>query len=218
MTTKNKSGKKNTIMGTVNLAGKAPAFFSAMDVLFAMWNVKPAKSDGLGPCINAENLGLKCYRRHGNWSTIRNINRPTLIDLTFADGHRVYTVIIALNDDAVILDIGGQASLMTINEVTPYWSGEFLVLWRPSSIYRRDLQFGMRGADVAWLRDKLPKTQGASAVSSEPDTFDVELRERVIAFQRSHDLIGDGIVTPLTLIHLNNIVDKSAVPVLTNNP
>jgi len=101
-------------------------------------------------------------------------------------------------------------------EIIPYENTS--VCPKGPDVRQRDLQFGMRGADVAWLRDKLPKTQGASADSLEPDTFDVDLQERGIAFQRSHDLIGDGIVTPLTLIHLNDMVDKSAVPVLTNNP
>ena len=163
---------------------------SAMNVLFALWNVKPATPGGLGPCADAEDLGLKCFRRHGSWSTLRNMNRPTLIDLNFADGQRVYAVVIALNGDAVILDRGGQAVLATTGEVTPYWSGEFLVLWKPSSVYRRDLQIGMRGADVAWLRKRLAEIQGEFPDTMHTDTtdadmFDAGLRERIIAFSEA---------------------------------
>ena len=208
-------GKLETVIRRPGIAGDLG---SAMAVLFAMWNVKPATSGGLDPCAEAETFGLKCYRRHGNWSTLRNMNRPTLIDLQFADGHRVYTVVIALSGDAVILNLGGQTVLASTDEVTRYWSGEILVLWKPSPVYRRDLQIGMRGADVAWLRKRLAEIQGEPADTAYGDTFDTGLQERVIAFQRSRELIGDGLVNPMTLIHLNALSEDMAVPVLRNEP
>lgn len=198
--------------------GMASDLKSAMAVLFAAWNVKPATPSGLGPCEDAKVLSLNCYRRHGNWSTVRNLNRPTLIDLKFADGHQVYTVVVALNGETIVLDLGGQAIFATVDEVTPYWSGEFLVLWKPPAVYRRDLQFGMRGTDVAWLRNRLAEIRGEAADTASADTFDTNLRERVIAFQRSRGLFADGTVNPMTLIHLNPPTGNFAVPVLMNKP
>ncbi len=207
--------KLQTLMRRPDLAGDLE---SGMAVLFAMWNVKPETSGGIGGCAGAENLGLKCYRRYGTWSTLRNINRPTLINLKNTEGRWVHGVVIALNGDAVILDFGGQAVLATTDEVTPYWSGEFLVLWKPPSLDWRNLHFGMRGADVAWIRKRLAEIQGGPAVTVDADTFDGGLKDRVIAFQRGRDLSGDGIVTPMTLIHLNTAAGVLDVPVLRNEP
>ena len=208
-------GNLETLIRRPEMAGDLE---SAMAVLFAMWNVTPATSGVLGPCADSEIRGLKCYRQHGTWSNLRNINRPTLIDLEGADGRRVYAVVIALNGDAVVLNLGNQAILATTDEVTPLWSGEFLVLWKPSSVYRRDLRVGMRGADVAWLRKRLAKIQGEPADTADADTFDAGLKERGIAFQRSRDILGDGIVSSVTLINLNALTGNSAGPVLKNGP
>ena len=207
--------KFQTLMRRPDLAGDLE---SGMAALFAMWTVKPETSGGIGACAGAENLGLLCYRRHGTWSTLRTINRPTMINLENMEGQRVYAVVIALNGDAVILDFGGQAVLATTEQVTPYWSGELLVLWKPPSLYRRNLQFGMRGADVAWFRNRLSEFQGEPQSMADADTFDAGLKDRVIAFQRSRDLLDDGIVTPMTLIHLNTLAGDLDVPVLRNEP
>ena len=70
---------------------------------------------------------------------------------------------------------------------------------------------GHRGADVAWLKGRLADLRGeppdAAAGTAAEAVFDAALEAQVIAFQRGHALVIDGIVGPRTMIQLSNAAD-----------
>ena len=45
--------------------------------------------------------------------------------------------------------------------------------------------------------------------------FDYQLQKQVLAFQRKHGLVPDGIVGKNTIVHLNTAIDRENVPRLT---
>ena len=88
----------------------------------------------------------------------------------------------------------------------------------PSPVYRRNLQPGMQGDDVVWLRNSLAEIRGETPDAPNSEDFDGELKDRVIAFQRSRALADTGIVDTLTLIHLNTMANDPSVPLLNRQP
>lgn len=72
------------------------------------------------------------------------------------------------------------------------------------------LAVGSRGSSVLMLRERLAILDGQpTAPSAEPERFDTELHEAVIAFQRRSGLLSDGVVGPATLAALNGQGDTS---------
>ena len=190
-------------------------FRAAMASLFTLWDATPP---GLDTCTEARAAGLRCLQKQGAWPALEDINRPTLIGLLSPDGKREFAVVSSLDGTSVTMEIGGRKIEADTSLVTPFWPGDYLVLWKPSAVYRRTMKPGMEGPDVAWLRDRLAKIGGVSAAAEGAEKFDSDLADRVIAFQQSRNLEGDGTVDALTLIHLNSLAADPATPVLKTSP
>ena len=116
------------------------------------------------------------------------------------------------------MEIDGRRINADTSLVTPFWPGDYLVLWKPSAVFRRTLKPGMEGSDVAWLRDRMADIGGPSAATENAEKFDSNLADQVIAFQQSRNLEGDGTVDDLTLIHLNSLAADLVTPVLKSIP
>ena len=53
--------------------------------LFTLWD---ASNPGLNTCTEARAAGLRCLQKQGTWSTLEDINRPTLIGLLGPGGKK----------------------------------------------------------------------------------------------------------------------------------
>jgi general secretion pathway protein A len=85
-------------------------------------------------------------------------------------------------------------------ELSYYWFGDHLLLWRPGDAPARDLAPGIDDDGVRWLRETLAKLAGEPAADASSTRYDDELEQRVRAYQRSHQLTVDGIVGARTQI------------------
>ncbi|OHC74461.1 MAG: hypothetical protein A3G18_11240 [Rhodospirillales bacterium RIFCSPLOWO2_12_FULL_58_28] len=189
---------------------------TAMSKLFAMWKVEyvaPGKPD---LCAGASYAGIRCLRWHGDWQALNDINRPALISLAAGEEKRIYAVVTALDGNNVTIDVGGGKIQTDTRNLTPFWSGDYMMLWKPPPGYWRVIRPGMKGKDVAWLRDRLSEIQGEPIESDDRDSFDEALKIRLISFQRSRKLIDDGAAGALTLTYINTLIKDPATPVLRN--
>ncbi len=191
---------------------------TAVARLFHFWNKKPTTLSGLNPCAEARVLGLWCYQRRGTLKRIKTINLPALISLVNGEGIRRYAVVSALTGPRVTLDIDDRKIDVDAAAFKLFWSGDFLVLWKPIPGLRINLRSGMEGDDVKWLRQRLTKILSLSSDAENPGLFDAGLIKLVTAFQKSHGLKGDGIVGVMTQIQLAAVIAQSDVPVLRNRP
>lgn len=185
---------------------------TALTRIFSMWNLNYETLGGLDPCADAFYAGLRCFQWYGSWSALKGINRPALISLLNGEKKRLYAVVSALEGNKVTLFIGGRVVEAEIGDVLPYWSGDYLLLWKPFPAYRRDLRPGMKGQDVAWLRGRLNDLDNVKGEGS--TLFDPGLEKRVLSFQKKRGIKADGAVGPLTLIHLNTLTKDASIPVL----
>ncbi|HMB76513.1 MAG TPA: AAA family ATPase [Kiloniellaceae bacterium] len=189
---------------------------SALGGLFNQWSVDYATAQGTSPCGKALRNGLRCFEENGDWQLVRELNRPTLISLNAPDGRQVHAVLTAMDGERASLLVDGQEYQVNLENLTPYWGGDFLLLWRPPTVFRRLLREGLRGDDVVWLRNQLAAANGSTPPTQDPVTFDAGLKNAVIAFQRSRGLHVDGLVGSETLVHLGAVNRQAGEPVLSD--
>jgi general secretion pathway protein A len=123
-------------------------------------------------------------------------------------------VLTALDDEHASIQLGGASHEVSIGELSRYWFGDFVMLWRPGTSQVKSLSQGMRGDDVRWLRQSLQRVEGAHSDGPVSDVFDADLSKLVRDFQRQHRLTVDGIAGVQTQIVLASAVAPADSPFL----
>ncbi|HYM26646.1 MAG TPA: AAA family ATPase [Steroidobacteraceae bacterium] len=186
---------------------------SAFSKLFGLWGAKYQPS-GTDPCTQAGQQGLECVTERGSFGQLRLYNHPAILLLNDPGGASHQVVLTALDDEQAKLDLGGP-HLVSIGELSHYWLGDFVMLWRPGSSPVKALSAGMRGAQVRWLRQSLQRLHGAPSDAVASDVFDADLAALVRDFQRQHQLTVDGIAGVQTQIALAGALAGPGAPLLS---
>jgi general secretion pathway protein A len=186
---------------------------SAFAKLFGLWNVKYVPG-GTDPCTQAQQQGLDCLTQKGSFAQLRLYNRPAILLLNDDGGASHQVVLTRLDDEHARIELGGAHHEIGIGELSRYWFGDFVMLWRPGTSQVKSLSPGMRGADVRWLRESLQHVRGEHSDGPVNDVFDTDLGNLVRDFQRQHRLTVDGIAGVQTQIALASAVAGSDTPLL----
>ncbi|MES9942159.1 MAG: AAA family ATPase [Candidatus Thiodiazotropha sp. 6PLUC2] len=205
--------KQSTTQGLAGLLGNENSAFAT---LFSYWQVAyPVGGKNRTSCDKAEEVGLSCLFGRGSWKTLEYYNRPAILELLMQGGQRYHVVVTGLSGQSVMVDLSGRRFSFTYQEIERLWTGGYIILWRPPELATERLQMGDTGSDVGWLISMLDRVEG---VSSDYDptraVFDQPLHQRVVRFQRDHELLADGIVGKQTLIQLNSAVADLTMPKL----
>jgi general secretion pathway protein A len=186
---------------------------SAFAKLFGLWGIKytPASTD---PCTQASQQGLDCLTQRGSLAQLHLYNRPAILLVNDDDGASHQVVLTHLDDEHARIELGGTTHDVGIGELSRYWFGDFVMLWRPGTSQVKSLSPGMHGADVRWLRESLQHVRGEHSDGPVSDVFDTELANLVREFQRQHRLTVDGIAGVQTQIALASAVAGSDAPLL----
>jgi len=176
----------------------------AFGKLFGLWGAKYQPS-GTDPCTQAGSLGLACIAERGSFGQLRLYNHPAILLLHDGGGATHQVVLTALDDEQAHLDLGG-GQVVSLGELSRYWLGDFVMLWRPASSPVKALASGMRGPQVRWLRQSLQRLHGLQGDAAVSDVFDAELATEVREFQRMHQLAVDGIAGVQTQIALASAI------------
>jgi general secretion pathway protein A len=190
---------------------------AAFGRLFAIWGARYTAGTG-DPCAQAAAQGLECYVQKGTLAQLHLYNRPAILMLTDdADGaHQI--VLTGLTDERADIDLGGSTQQVSIGDLSRYWFGDFILLWRPGTRDPKPLAPGMRGSEVLQLRQQLNRLSGGSAVPNAGDVYDGALSQLVRDFQRAHRLTADGVAGVQTLVVLNGALAKPDSPQLAALP
>jgi general secretion pathway protein A len=186
---------------------------SAFTQLLGLWQASysPGKTDG---CSQALAQGLRCLMQRGSLAQLRMLNRPAILMLSDDAGTPSQVVLRALRDDTAQLQIGSQSATISIAELTRFWFGDFVLLWRPGASDVRDLSAGMHGAPVRALREQLNRWSGAASGASTSDDYDSSLVQLVEQFQRANRLAVDGIAGIETQVALDAVLATPDSPLL----
>ena len=198
-----------------------------MDTAFAavitQWQATYPLLPGMAPCERVAKIGLRCYTDRGNWTTLRHLNRPVILELITRDQRLHHVAAIRMEEQTITLDLGDQPITLNHAAVEPFWFGNFTLLWKPPSLTAPVIKEGDKGPDVLWLRAQLDRAEGmkvadpAQAGSQVPPPrplFDQHLKRRVMEFQKANFVEADGIVGEQTLIQLNRATAGNTIPLL----
>ena len=186
---------------------------SAFDRLLSLWGAHYVRNT-TDPCTQAMRQGLDCVTERGSFGQLRQYNRPAILLLSDGAGASHQVVLTALDDEQGRIELGGPHTVR-LGELSRYWLGDFIMLWRPASSPVKALSAGMRGAEVRWLRRTLQGLHGAPPDAPVSDVFDAELTGWVRDFQRQHQLAVDGIAGLRTQIALASALGGAGTPLLT---
>lgn len=191
---------------------------TAFATLFKLWRTAYPDLPGMTACERAAEAGLSCLYDRGNWTSLRHLNRPAILELIDRNQGRHYVVAAAMKNGDIILDFGDQQVTLALAEIEPFWFGEFTIVWKPPTLGSFLLKEGDSGPDVLWLRAQLDLVQGletgAEDVSPSP-FFDEGLKRRVKDFQSAYSVMADGMVGEQTLIQLNTAGEDTFIPQLS---
>ncbi len=191
---------------------------SALQSLLKYWGLTYPPLSGMSICEWAPRVGYRCYSDRGNWTTLKHLNRPAVLELIDDKGRRHYAAAMRMEGRKILLDLGDRQLSLPGSDLDPFWFGDFTLLWEPPPIKGAILKKGDSGPDVRWLKDQLNRVEGVSPLSGETDkaVFDDLLEQRVMNFQRSCAVKADGIVGEQTLIQLTK-VERDALPPILNH-
>ncbi|HET7755862.1 MAG TPA: AAA family ATPase, partial [Steroidobacteraceae bacterium] len=181
--------------------------------LFGLWGAS-YQPDGTDPCTQASQQHLECVAERGSFGQLRLYNHPAILMLSDAAGTNHQVVLTGLDDEHARLELGGSHAV-SIGELSHYWLGDFVMLWRPVNSPVKTLSPGMRGAQVRWLRQSLQRLAHVESSTPVSDVFDAGLAALVRDFQRQHQLSVDGIAGVQTQIALASAVAGPGVPLLS---
>ena len=172
---------------------------------------------GADHCAEAAQQHLACTEGHGTLAELHELNRPALLKLTDAAGATHEVLLTGIDAQHAQLRIGATAAEVGIADLSGYWFGEWLVLWKPSIQPIVQLHVGMRGRGVQQLREQLDRWSGTAAAPAPSAQFDQDLVHEVESFQRAHHLVVDGIAGIETQMLLDAALPAPGSPLLTGS-
>lgn len=190
---------------------------SAFAGLFALWNVTYTPGPQTA-CDQAQAYQLSCFYRQGSISQIALLNRPAILTVQDAIGAKHQVLLTSLGAGDAVVSIGDRSYRVQLADLSQYWFGEYLLLWRPQISTEKTFSAGMTDPDVAWLRDSLATIQGRPIEPIDArgaNYFDTELEARVRDYQIDRRLTVDGTVGQQTQIVMNSDLDIGAPRLLT---
>lgn len=206
----------NQVVNLVALLESAPQSSQAMTQLLHLWGENMNVTAGVYPCEALKSRNLHCLSGQTDWSTLRNYNRPAVLHLIGVNGQTRQVLLSALQQEEAAIDLGQGPVTVTLDQLDPLWTGEYLLLWRPP-IKQSLIGPDSRGDEVIWLRRQLTFAEsGVLPSGALSDRFDTKLEQMVRRFQQQNQLEVDGLVGAKTLLLINNIAPSQDTPLLNS--
>ena len=183
-------------------AGRAEAY----EALFALWNIPYNRKTATTMCRQAAASGLSCLHKQGNLNSLRMHNRPAVLTLLNSRGEPRQVTLGEISHNTATLYFNNKNYRLELSELDRYWYGSYILLWKKPPLYTRAITPGEDSRLVPWLDTQLAGILHEDKLGS--DRYDKALARRVRAFQQQQGLKADGIVGPLTLIHINTLSDS----------
>jgi general secretion pathway protein A len=190
---------------------------AAFGQLFSIWGAHYSAGTA-DPCTQATAQGLECYVQKGSLAQLRLYNRPAILMLTDENDAAHQIVLTGLDEEHAHVDVGNERQLVSIGDLSRYWFGDFILLWRPATRDPKPLSPGMHGAEIRELRLELTRLTGKTTPANASDVYDGELAQLVRDFQRAHRLTADGVAGVQTLVVLNGSLAQPDSPQLASLP
>ena len=181
----------------------------AHQALLASWGITQVPTDLASARAIAESHNLRYLDQEGSFNSLLALNSPAILSL-YDNGERFYATIISFDGQSVELVFGTEHKRVSIEDFKAHWNGEYSLLWEKPEGYVTAIKPENHAAEVEWLDKKLALIQKRPVSARKPVLYDDVLVSQVKQFQFARNLVPDGIVGPLTIIHLDAACDSKA--------
>ncbi|MEC4675489.1 MAG: AAA family ATPase [Nitrospirota bacterium] len=189
---------------------------AAFQALFRQWDMDYEPRVNGPACHYAREQGLRCLESSGDLSTILTLNRPVMLKVFDSEGRPFFVTVTSLKGQTATLVAGKKTFSNSVKVIESYWSGEYMLFWRPPPDYNGNIRPGDKGKMVAWLDNQIAIIQGRKARPGGGQVLKGELLKQLRSFQLLMGLTPDGIIGAQTIIQFNNLTNGE-VPKLTVN-
>ncbi|MDD2557359.1 MAG: AAA family ATPase [Desulfuromonadaceae bacterium] len=181
---------------------------AAAQQLFLLWNM-PYSTEETDIDTAANRVGLSNFERRGSLATLRELNRPAILTLQDDAGNTRYATLTGLNTTSALLTFGEHIVRIPAAELVKHWRGEFILLWQAPPEYSTPVYPGHQGEIIHWLERQLAIINQRQPSTTAQRSLGGTLLDELRQFQASKGLTPDGILGPVTLIHLNNVTSNT---------
>ena len=185
--------------------------------LLALWDLNKVDLSQGSACRQIEQFQLRCQKGAAGWNYLAETKQPALLVLwpDLEDPAPRFALFHGMQEDQPLIDYGNGPVVVAKNVIEKYWSGDYLLFWRPNGPVST-LGLGSIGTEVIWLRSRLSKWDGKA--NNRNEVFDKDLKQRVEKFQKAHGLKPDGFAGTKTLLVLNRYNGNNKSPQLKALP
>lgn len=192
----------------------------AYSSVFGAWGITFSREKNKFACEFAELEGMRCLHKQGNWRSLLQINRPSVLKLSNHKGQDFFVGLLAIDGDYAKISLGQNIIWTSLDSIDNQWRGDYSVIWLLPPYASRVIKPGLERDPDKWLNRNILKIK-TSQVKALGSTDTVErkrsengsTKDNVRWFQQEVGLKPDGVAGSLTLIHINNFINQN-VPVL----
>lgn len=171
--------------------------------LFELWG-KGEPNHNQEIASSAAQVGLRTLDRRGSLAALRELDRPAILKLHNASGRDHFATLTGLDETHAVLSFAQHILRIEATELVKHWRGDFILLWQPPPGYSTPVYPGHDGEVVSWLDRQLALLQPRPPAQTTRLSLEGQLLDELRQFQAAKGLTPDGILGPVTIIHLNN--------------
>lgn len=206
------ASKTSSVTGQSSLVAMATRdLVAAQFILFDYLAVNVG--DTTNPCLASVAVNYSCEKvRLSSWDELKDINRPGLMTLATPDKKWVYLTVVGLSENYVLIIENGAEKIIPWGDISSLWTGDFFYVWSRPQGFEKSLQLGDKNALVTWVAEQFARLDQQPAPLTR-QFFTEKLKKRVELFQRTQNILPDGVIGAQTLRRLNEVlgVDKPLV-------
>ena len=196
----------------------------AYSALLAAWRIHE-QPNGQLVCDFVGRYGLACLHREGNWRSLLRLDRPAVLRLRNDAGELFFIGLVGYDEsnDSVSVVVDDEVYDLRQEAIDRYWDGVYSIVWKQPPYMSLTPDMAGYEAESEWLDRTLKlaferyrqETPQPSMTSVEFAALD--LKAKVVWFQRLAGILADGLPGAITLIMLNNWTGSDA-PRLVYDP
>ncbi|TKB51438.1 AAA family ATPase [Ferrimonas sediminicola] len=152
------------------------------------------------PCDYALTRQLACLDGVSSWQQLLAMDYPAVVSLRGEEGSLFYGALLARGRDGdarLTLQFGDQWISVSKSWFINHFDGHYSLIWQPVGQLPRLVGEGSAQGQVQWLENTLSRLQQRPARMLQ--SYDSQLRQQVMQFQRRFGLEVDGIAGRQTL-------------------
>jgi len=190
---------------------------AAYDALFHAWGKQYNSRTSVTACRQATAYSLSCLYKQGNLNSLKQHNRPAVLTMINNMGEKRYLTITSIDGDIASVSSGDRQYSIRLRDLDDHWYGQYTLLWLKPGSYASAVTPGESGSFVRWLDEQISIITGQQQERIS-GTYDEPLVAKVKSFQSQQGLTADGIVGPVTIIHINTQAKTDVPSLITPQP